>query len=400
MSEIKKKYLSFSDILIGMVWAHSILLQYVRSMFMKLPIIGEYTDIIIILIYIMLSIITLYHYRYNVNKIDLIYFALVVLIYLFNEILCIDNQSQLTSNANTFFLTVFPMFYIGRFLGVSDISLYKLLYKLSLITVILCIGYQSIFAEKMTSIQSLYQGNMDLAYKLLPHCCLVSYIAIQQKKITAIVTSIVGITYLTMLGTRGAVLIMFLFLGSVIVLFSKAKHKTLIAILIVTIVVLILYSPLFLIIIDAMQNVSTKYGLSVRIFSKILSGQMNYDSGRSILQSSVVKAIWQNPLIGYGLYADRTLLGIYAHSLFLELLMQFGILFGILIFLGIILIPIRAYFFESENIIRAFLLVLYYSVVFKLFISSSYLNEGMLFMLIGLCFSIIQNNKSTRKVYV
>ena len=58
----------------------------------------------------------------------------------------------------------------------------------------------------MDAIVSQYQGDMDLAYNLLPHCCLVAFYARKKSIYSILFLLYLEPFYLLMLGTRGAAL--------------------------------------------------------------------------------------------------------------------------------------------------------------------------------------------------
>lgn len=88
-------------------------------------------------------------------------------------------------------------------------------------------------------------------------------------------------------------------------------------------------------------------GLSVRIFEKLIEGDIADSSGRDLIVSQLLGALKNQPM-GFGLLGDRTIVGVYAHNIFIELLVSFGYFFGSIISLSLITIILLA-FKKSRN---------------------------------------------------
>ena len=83
-------------------------------------------------------------------------------------------------------------------------------------------------------------------------------------------------------------------------------------------------------------------GLSVRIFEKIIEGEIADSTGRDLLISQLLGVLNNQPM-GLGLLGDRAIIGVYAHNIFIELLVSFGYFFGSIISLSLITIIILAF---------------------------------------------------------
>ncbi|MBR0456977.1 MAG: hypothetical protein IJJ01_09940 [Firmicutes bacterium] len=128
-------------------------------------------------------------------------------------------------------------------------------------------------------------------------------------------------------------------------------------------------------------------GLYSRNFQYLLSNAILNDSGRSVFRDKAIELIWQNPLIGYSASSDVKLLGgQYTHSLPIELMFDFGILVGGVIFAFITIHVIHSFFIPqgTEKDLRFIMLTHGYLM---LFFSGTYLQSVYLFIFIGMAIS-------------
>ena len=128
-------------------------------------------------------------------------------------------------------------------------------------------------------------------------------------------------------------------------------------------------------------------GFYSRNFDALMTGALLSDSGRGSIQEHAISLIMKNPILGYGVASDVTLLnGNYVHSLFLELIFDFGIIIGFIIFVYITIIVIES--FMDLNIIRKDLRMIFLiNGYVMLFMSGTYLQSVYLFLLLGLAIS-------------
>lgn len=392
----KRKY--FLYFLIAMVWCQTILVQYFRAVVMRFPIIGGYPDEVITVLYIVLILLSLKDIKFHLG--DLICVLSMILVFLLSPVVFPDTYSAWSEGASMFLLQVLPLYFIGTSIGYLKNDWEKMvhfLYILSIISVITRIFYYYTSGAEMTEIESLYAGDMDGAYNLLPHLCLILYFMIKKTNLLNVVVATVGSVFLLLLGTRGAVLIEVICFVLMVIFFATWKHKTVKCVLLATAVIAFLYSPLFEKVMLWLYEYSHDMGLSVRIFDKFLNGEITESSGRDVISEKLYSAIANNP-VGYGLYADRYLSGAsYAHKMHLELWIQFGVILGTILCAFILIVPVRAFFKTKNDDIKGLLIALYCSGVLKLFLSSSYLREGLFFMLLGLSVSTIRIKEKCEK---
>lgn len=385
---LKKQYIFF--LLVILIWTQSILLDYFRAFLMKIPIISEFISPLIFLLFI-ITIILSWHY-YKVTLKDLIFIFSLVLIFFIELLVYTKGEKYLDYYLFEFVIKILPLYFVGVSLinFEEKKSLIHILYILSIITLFADIFYRFTMQAPMSEVESLYWGDMDKAYNLLPHCCLIAYYSIKRTNIWNLISAIVGGIYLLMLGTRGAALIYILLILMLLVMGKNSKWAIVRLIIVFSVVYTFLRSSIYKTFLYWFYNKAKNLGLSVRIFDHILSRNAFTSSGRDTIRETLLVAIQKQPIIGYGLCADRVIAGSYAHNIVLELWVEFGVIVGTILFLSLVFVLFKGLHCAKEEE-KALIISLIFGVFFKLFLSGSYLDNGLLFFLIGLCVGSIRN---------
>lgn len=375
--------------LIAVLWCNDYLLQYVRIVIARLPIIGSMSTYLIPSIYTIAILLALPSLKAYSS--DVVFVISVLMVYVISPVVHPETHLIWINQASTFLLTVLPFYFLGNCL-ISYIRmerLLKYLYILSIATIMAKIlyffAYDYVRSDEWTG-----AGEMDQAYKLLPHICLVCYYVIKKPSVINLSVLAISSAYLLFLGNRGSVLILVICSALLYLLTSPAKHRGLIASVIVLAVVIVIFSPLFDVIIKALEDIASRLGMSIRIFEKLEEGSLTDSSGRDLQAENIHAALANQPILGLGLYGDRVLNGTYAHSIFRELLVDFGYLFGGLIFVLLVCMFFRAFRYAQSKEHKAFLIILMGNGFFKLFFSGSYLTEDMFFYVLGMSAAMIR----------
>lgn len=372
--------------LVTLVWTDTILLQYIRAVVLRLPLLGKHPDTVMTMLYLFFMLGASGYMLTDAS--DWLFLVGSSGVYLFSGVVAYNDYWR--DGAFAFLVQTLPLYIIGSSLLRKEHreEMLHLLYVLSLASVVLKIVYTYTLGDSMNSVQSIYQGDMDAAYKLLPHVCMVMLYAFRKPDWCNVPISIVGAVFLTMLGTRGAVLIMLLFLFYCMVTRSDGKLSVLRVGMILMAGIAFLYSSLFQSMVARMHSITVRLGMSARVFDKVLTSSINSDSGRGEIQKALLEQIMQKPLTGYGLFGDRGNGHGYAHQLFIELWTQFGVIIGSAVGIFFVCIPVAAFFRAKEWKTQGFIMLLIGCGIVKLFLSGTYLNERMLFLLLG-CSSCI-----------
>ena len=377
------------QILLCFIWCESFLISYIKAFVMRIPIIGVYSDEIETVCVCISVLFALGYILKRINKSDIIVLAVVVCVLLLNLLIYSGNRHFQLPELMTFLTSVFSLYFIGLCLDQSHI---EYLYKLSALNIILCVFYILFFGESMDSVQALNSGNMYTAYKILPHICMVTYKAFEGKK-TAILYSVVGFILLFSFGSRGPVLLYVLFAVIDFMFLRTQRNKWAVNVAVIALFVVVVIFMDF--ILSALNDIALSLGLSNRIFEMLLRDELSTDSGRWILQARVLAGIMQKPILGYGIAGDRLIIGTYSHNVILELWASFGVVIGSLLLLCLCVLMVRSLIVCNPKM-RVMILILAFCSFLKLFLSSTYLNEALLFMMIGVCVAQIRADKKIK----
>ena len=129
---------------------------------------------------------------------------------------------------------------------------------------------------------------------------------------------------------------------------------------------------------------------SPRILKLLSSDTFLYTSGRddifSVLASKVLSG---EGVLGYGINGDRVLTHSheYAHNIFMELLIEFGIVIGLFIIVMIVYMTVKAV--NKRTRFNSILPVLFCTHIIALFVSGTFWTSNFFWMYISICLSIL-----------
>lgn len=186
-----------------------------------------------------------------------------------------------------------------------------------------------------------------------------------------------------------------------VLLLNKQPLKAILILLVYILGFLIIYINLETIIQFTIQRFD-EMGFSTRVLSRILDNSLLEDKARKQIYIYCIDYIKSNPngvggpvndriYLSKVLYGWNDVLGCYPHNFFLEIIMQFGLLFGVIILIVFILFVIKAYKNNktSENVLLMFLGFGFIPLLF----SGSYVSFAPFWMLIALCSVTIKKHK-------
>lgn len=235
------------------------------------------------------------------------------------------------------------------------------------------------FTGRMFFFEGIY--NMSFGYSLLfPTLFLFS-----RRKFFFTLLAIILTIIILLLGSRGPLvpIILFVFLQRMIL--GTVKERIFLT---AFILIFILFLPVIL-------EYLALQGIESRTLNLLISGEaISHDSGREALYDIVKEKILENPLLGYGIFADRIFCnGIYCHNLFLEAFIDFGCIFPLLLFIYIALKSLFLLKHLSKDNMLLFLLITL-SAIIPLLVTGSYLTDFRFFLFLGyLNFLFLGTNK-------
>ena len=393
----KKQRMPF-EILLWMLWTSTILMKYVRAVVLRIPIICDFPDVIMTDCFVIAILFALRDIQITAK--DIIFVLTIYLIFIIECLTRGQNNPYLEKYYFEFPLKTVLLYLVGSSLSMNEREdeIIDHLYILSMITLPVCFAYNMILGSPMDEIASKYQGNMDLAYHLLPHCSLIAYYAKRKTNILNVAFTVFGAFYLLLLGTRGAALMMLLCVGWALVLDQNSKKVFARIIVLCGAVAAFIMSPLYETFILWMYKTAQNLGLSVRIFDNLLSvGQMD-SSGRDVLAETLIASVKEHSFWGTGLCSDRMMVGVYAHNIALELWVEFGVIIGTIVLVTLIVAFLRGYLCSSSSAEKGLIIALICSSFLKLFLSGSFMDDRWFFALIGLCVGAIRKSKYKKLV--
>lgn len=231
--------------------------------------------------------------------------------------------------------------------------------------------------------------SVSFGYQLLFFLIAFLYSSFKYKKTSDILITLGFVVMLFIGGSRGP----FIFIITFIIMywllefsnrnnFLKYKNKLIVFFSIGSI--LYYFRNNILVLISTQIN---NIGFSSRFIDKILLGTISSDSGRSIIWGRTIEMIKQNPL-GYGGMGTRHIItdiifAGYPHSVILEILVDFGVFFGLII-LSLFFINILIMFFNKNRKEWRGIFLIFLSSSFCLFLSLSYWNNNAFWGTIGI----------------
>ncbi len=370
-------------VLASLIWTKGTLFVYFKSVMRQLPLFGLISDDIIIpFIVVLLVVMSIPFILRKLRITDIGLYIGIVLIYCFSYLINTDNGLFLSKNAGLILLNTVPVYFIGC--SIQEEKMIDLFYKLSLCSIVCMFLYNNFIG--------LLEKNeyMSEAYRILPHICLVIYYTLKKPRVLNITISLIGLITLISFGNRGTLFLIALFVVACLFFFRTYKHKALIRFLfIVSMSLLVVFSDSILL---WLVKIVGNMGMSTRAIDLFLEGQFFISKSRDNLKDLVWDGIMENPVFGYGIGGDRCFVPLYAHDILYEMWASFGLLFGTIIIVYIVLLFCKAIKQSNNEKSKVFIWLLVCCAFIKLFISSTYLNEPLFFLMLGICTSVIRLN--------
>lgn len=338
--------------------------------------IGEQAQVHIVTIFISTIPLLLAVYEWvthNIIKVALSYFF-VISICLLNFIIFPENRNGFWENLITLFFMCIPCFLNCSF--ISDES--KFLSTIKIIGNFIFTFGCIVLIIKLMGIYIGEAYNMSYSYYMLLPALIYVYYGIKEKKGTYYFMSCICGFSMILLGSRGALISLLLFIV-IIIFFSNNKilHKT---IALALGIVIIAFSNKIIII---AYDIISRIGIKSRTMDLIrYGGIITYDSGRSEIRNKAINAIFEHPIVGNGIGSEWRIMGTYSHNIFLDIFLHGGLIFGSIFILIILIITIRAFMLEKDK--RIFWLLFCYGA-FPLIVSGSYLSNMNFWIFLGYC---------------
>ena len=219
--------------------------------------------------------------------------------------------------------------------------------------------------------------NLSFGYSMAFPTIVFLYLSIKERKLIHIVLSLVGMFLIITQGSRGSLLLPVIFIGMMVIsgiLDSRDMGRKTLKIIGVILAIVIVADAGESILNWALRTL-TQRGVSSRTIQSLLSGSFSNDNGRSLIWLTVIEAIRNGGVFGYGVLGDRPFVfpihyvG-YSHNLFLELVCSLGVI-GVVICIYIVMDAFRMLFLCKDTEWRELYIILF-SVACQLLLSMSF----------------------------
>jgi len=283
-----------------------------------------------------------------------------------------------------FILTVMPYIFIGFVLDIKREYFKK---YISLFTKIACIAGASQILFSIIK-NGGYTHDMTSAYSLLPSAIFSIYFLFTRRRVIDILVFLAMTVELLFFGVRWPIALYGFSFVILMLYFSKnVKFKVLLTIFSLS-TVLIFISGLYSDILTNISNFFIEIGITNSVIERILNGTLTEQNGRDVIYNTMMELVKDKPIIGYGLFFDRTVFGAYAHNIIIELWINFGFLLGSLFIIATMFNTIKIINTNMKNdFVFVFIIMVIIMSLGQLLISGSYLENTYFFLLIGLFFN-------------
>lgn len=377
--------------LMVLVWVQYTVLNFISVLLRSVPLIGSVANYAIPIAIIASAVVALPYFTERLKGKDLIFYALLIGVLAVTMIFSKSNGFYVRREFFRMAFEVFPLYFLG--VAYSHTSCKKPLFWASLAGV--C-AYSAYLMYNVMRGVDMATDNMDASYKVLPSILYLIYSVFEYRKLWVIPFVAVGGFLILSYGTRGPLIVMLAYLGYYMVSYVFRKGSFWLKLLAVLMLGFVAYC-IFVdnVLSDYAEALIPKFesiGIDTRILELFLDGELvEHDSGRGDLYDVVKAWIWDDPLWGHGVMSDRVFLDDrYVHHLLYEIWCHFGLIFGTLILMFMIGIPLRA-IFKTKNVeVRSLIIMLCCAVFLRLLLSNSYLYEGNLFFVLGISISTLR----------
>lgn len=318
------------------------------------------------------------------------------LIFIYSGMLIIILVSLLLNSENVNYITGsnIEYFLAGFFAAIllADLKDFREL-NLSMCTlapIAIGLGAVCLFCETSNN-DNAWMSDMNSAYSILIPVLFVIDQSFREKKM--IIFAVLGTAVTLMFGSRGPVLIIVLFLAVSLFRNLKSKFARFIFITFCVFVGYVFISGVYIGWLTSLEKVLKEQNITLASIEKTL----HYDdisNGRDLIYRETIDAITSHPILGIGVFGDRSF-AVYTHNLFLELFVDFGVIFGSLIS-AFLIIQTSLSWNKTKKIYgtkyTSIMLVIFFAVYGQLMFSNSYLQCSLFFAMIGLfCLNGVKN---------
>lgn len=233
---------------------------------------------------------------------------------------------------------------------------------------------------------------MHQAYMLMPHVMMMFWRGMKEISIWKLLMAILGMFLILAYGTRGPLGCLGVFCLIYFFFHAKLKYSLWIKSFIICLgsLFLIFAKPILIFLQDTLSAVD----MSTRIIERMLTGGLLHDTGRGFVKLKLYEYLDRpDTFWGYGLFGCSRFGMKYPHDFFLDFFFSFGYMLGSILLFVIAYIIVKAYLITRSNTEKEFIVMLLCMTILKYFLSSTFIQEGHFFALLGFCSTILIRNQ-------
>ena len=243
--------------------------------------------------------------------------------------------------------------------------------------------------------------SLSFGYNMLLPAIFFLYLYLKGKKICYLVLSCICIALIFTNGSRGALLMLALFIGLMTISNIIDSHNTsykLLKVILIIVCILILYFCGEWIL-QEIASILHNFGIQSRSLDLFLSGDISDNSGRDSIWAASINGILEGGIFGNGVFGDRPFVfplhyAAYSHNIILEIVCSFGVI-GIIICILLAVGAIRMIFFCPYTKARE-MFIIFFSIASQLFLSLSFWYVWEFWAAIAIAYKYFQISKEQR----
>lgn len=354
-----------------------------------LPIIGP-TPIDTILIYIIFGILffrgLLSINLFKIRLISIILYFLITISILIGFII-----NRVAFDFDLIFQVIFSSFlsiFLINNLRNLDFLSEELLKISKTILIIMIIG----FLLNQYAVGTIWLTNrLPFSYMMLTPILLEIWSLKRKFSVIGFVLVTISIFIMIIFGSRGPLFSLIAFVFLLFFILPKNRQRKIgLTLILIGSVILFIFIPNIL---SFVYDIGLNFGVESKTLLLISQENLFYDNGRFLLYEQSWLLFLESPLFGKGMFADRLFLsGNYVHNVFLEILLNFGFIFGFPLILSLIFIIFRVV--TSKNKTHKELFVFFIAIGFiPLLVSGSFWVQKEFFALIAIGLICIRSKK-------
>ena len=316
----------------------------------------------------MLSAMAVYiinRFRYLKQKLDVFISFLVLTIITLIGVLAHHSDFNSANEMYAMVIVFFPAYFIVR--AANFDKLIRALHIYAYIGIVYCL-------PNAFSVGNVSHDYLAFAYDLLLPLCIIIYYAKKYKKWYDIVLSITGTIILVVFGSRGALIALGLYY--LFVSFENGHMRKILILSTIIALIYLLYSNIEFIV-TGLQ----KIGISSYLLNRIAKNEAFKSTSRTRLYEYIISELLPNNFFGVGPLGNRTLMPVigykipYPHQLFLELMIDYGLILGGGMSISIIVIVLYLVF-KSKDKYRYLTGLFCVASLFPLMLSGTFYTVG------------------------